>query len=100
MWVGLSMTNNLPPLPRDIGPLPSLRWLRLAAGEQDGSVTNIAQALGEKLYITVDGQGTPASTSTNLPYEVGLLRRSSCIGKILANVERGIPKSSQNALFV
>lgn len=37
---------------------------------QDGSVTNIAQALGDKLYVTVDGQGTPASTSTELPYEV------------------------------
>eukprot|EP00903_Cladosiphon_okamuranus_P008758 g8390.t1 len=37
--------------------------------KEDGSVTNIAQALGEKLYITVDGQGTPASGSANLPYE-------------------------------
>lgn len=37
---------------------------------QDGSVTNIAQAVGDKLYVTVDGQGTPASLSTELPYEV------------------------------
>lgn len=37
---------------------------------QDGSVTNIAQAVGDKLYVTVDGQGTPASMNTELPYEV------------------------------
>lgn len=41
-------------------------------------MTNIAQALGEKLYVTVDGQGTPASKSTNLPYEVGLSH--VCVG--------------------
>lgn len=33
-------------------------------------MTNIAQAFGEKLYVTVDGQGTPASKSKKLPYEV------------------------------
>ncbi|CAM9774170.1 unnamed protein product [Ectocarpus sp. 12 AP-2014] len=38
--------------------------------KEDGSVTNIAQALGDKLYVTVDGQGSPASTDTDLPYEV------------------------------
>lgn len=47
------------------GPLPR------GSGEQDGSVTNVAQALGDKLYVTVDGQGTPASMSMDLPYEVG-----------------------------
>eukprot|EP00752_Nemacystus_decipiens_P006481 g5835.t1 len=40
--------------------------------KEDGSVTNIAQALGENLYVTVDGQGTPASKSTDLPYEVNV----------------------------
>ncbi|CBJ48406.1 hypothetical protein Esi_0002_0199 [Ectocarpus siliculosus] len=39
---------------------------------EDGSVTNIAQALGDKLYVTVDGQGSPASTDTDLPYEVNV----------------------------
>ena len=43
--------------------------------EQDGSVTNIAQAFGHKLYVTVDGQGAPVSASTKLPYEV-----SVCMG--------------------
>ncbi|CAM9350939.1 unnamed protein product [Ascophyllum nodosum] len=38
--------------------------------EKDGSVTNIAQAFGHKLYVTVDGQGAPVSASTKLPYEV------------------------------
>ncbi|CAM9204705.1 unnamed protein product [Laminaria digitata] len=40
--------------------------------KEDGSVTNIAQAVGDKLYVTVDGQGTPASMSTELPYEVNV----------------------------
>ncbi|CAM9467432.1 unnamed protein product [Ectocarpus fasciculatus] len=40
--------------------------------KEDGSVTNIAQALGDKLYVTVDGQGSPASTDTDLPYEVNV----------------------------
>lgn len=44
--------------------------LRTSWPVQDGSVTNIAQAVGDKLYVTVDGQGTPASMSTELPYEV------------------------------
>lgn len=35
-------------------------------------MTNIAQALGEKVYVTVDGQGAPASTSTGLPYRVSV----------------------------
>lgn len=34
-------------------------------------MTNIAQALGEKLYVTVDGGLTPVSESTDLPYKVG-----------------------------
>lgn len=35
-------------------------------------MTNVAQALGEKVYVTVDGQGAPASTSTDLPYQVNV----------------------------
>lgn len=40
--------------------------------EKDGSVTNIAQAFSDKLYVTVDGQGTPASDSRELPYELNV----------------------------
>ncbi|CAM9472176.1 unnamed protein product [Pylaiella littoralis] len=40
--------------------------------KEDGSVTNVAQALGDKLYVTVDGQGAPASPSTDLPYQINV----------------------------
>lgn len=50
--------------------LSPLSTVSSGTGGQDGSVTNIAQALGDKLYVTVDGQGSPASTDTDLPYEV------------------------------
>lgn len=50
--------------------VPPLSTMSPGSGGQDGSVTNIAQALGDKLYVTVDGQGSPASTDTDLPYEV------------------------------
>ncbi|CAM9232851.1 unnamed protein product [Discosporangium mesarthrocarpum] len=38
--------------------------------QKNGSVTNIAQALGEKVYVTVEGSGLPATKKAPTPYAI------------------------------
>lgn len=68
--LGMSHSCSIP----ESSSVPSFIMSHTFAGaqilQQDGSVTNIVQAAGDKLYFTADGQSTPCSDSNKLPFEV------------------------------